>query len=222
MRLEPRTQTNTSRFVLSAFLACAFMLGIYALVTIGGGSRGTGETPLAQVAQPTKVTSHPTRTAVAYATHGTPNARPFLALRLTGPRVFAQREGWRAADTAPPLATFPAKAEATTATRASDGFTAGLRTRERDAERRLLLAASQPEPVLTARFVLTYRCGAVPDSHRVPFHLSTRPGTANEGQHIGVRAALSTIGWGIRLSRCRSCSVVRPDSRLAAAVCFRT
>lgn len=73
MRLEPRAQSNISRLALLAFLACAVVLGIHALLTIGGGS---GESPLAQIAQPTKVSASPTRTAVAtlaYDSNTTPN-----------------------------------------------------------------------------------------------------------------------------------------------------
>lgn len=46
---------------------------------------------------------------------------------------------------------------------------AGLRTRERDDRGRLpTLHASQPEGQCSVEFVLTYRCGAAPDLHRIP------------------------------------------------------
>jgi hypothetical protein len=45
---------------------------------------------------------------------------------------------------------------------------------------RLLAIASRAEyPVLVMAVVSTYRCGAAPDSHRVPFSSRREPGTDN-------------------------------------------
>ncbi len=62
----------------------------------------------------------------------------------------------------------------------------------------LLSVASQfPKvPVHVTEVVLAYRCGAAPDSHRVPSRAGQMPSHQHEAQHIGVNRALSNnLSW---------------------------
>ena len=63
---------------------------------------------------------------------------------------------------------------------------AGLRTRELTAfAAGLLSTASQPLRASADRgFVLAYRCGAVPDFHRVPFLISERAQSTSTGRSL--------------------------------------
>ena len=92
----------------------------------------------------------------------------------------------------------PSRATSDRRTREARGALAGLRTRGHDglAESRLPAVASQARgPVLVTAVVPTYRCGAVPDFHRVPSCLGPAP-EARPNQlrhhHIWGRGGLAT------------------------------
>ena len=70
----------------------------------------------------------------------------------------------------------------------------GLRARPAYAGFLLSVASQSPRwrPVHGTEFVLVYRCGAAPDSHRVPSSLSECSGTNHESLHTGARTFRST------------------------------